>query len=91
LILWSGLGVGVALALTPATFLIRRLARPSDLQVLMAAQMSLANGCLLVAYSVAGWLGVELGIAPTFAIMAALCACAVFAFTRLWPTGFAPE
>lgn len=50
LILWSGLGVGVALALTPATFLIRRLARPSDLQVLMAAQMSLANGCLLVAF-----------------------------------------
>jgi MFS family permease len=91
LILWSGLGVGVALALTPATFLIRRLARPSDLQVLMAAQMSLANGCLLVAYSVAGWLGVELGIAPTFAIMAALCAGAAFAFTRLWPTGFAPE
>jgi hypothetical protein len=72
-------------------FLIRRLARPSDLQVLMAAQMSLANGCLLVAYSMAGWLGAELGIVPTFAILATLCACAAVAFIRLWPNDFAPE
>lgn len=91
LVLWSGLGVGVALALTPATFLIRRLASPSDLQVLMAAQMSLANGCLLVAYSLAGWLGAEFGIVSTFAILAALCTCAAVAFTRLWPKDFAQE
>lgn len=91
LALWFGLGVGVALALTPATFLIRRLARPADLQVLMAAQLSIANGCLLLAYSIAGWLGAELGLGPTFAILAALCAVAVLAFARLWPAHYAPE
>lgn len=91
LALWFGLGLGVALALTPVTYLIRRLARPADLQVLMAAQMSIANGCLLLAYSVAGWLGAELGLGPTFAILAALCAAAVLVFTRLWPADHARE
>lgn len=91
LLLWFGLGIGVALALTPATFLIRRLARPADLQVLMAAQISIANGCLLVAFSLAGWLGAELGMGMTFAILATLCAAATLAFTRLWPADYAPE
>lgn len=91
LALWFGLGVGVALALTPSTFLIRRLARPADLQVLMAAQMSIANGCLLVAFSLAGWLGAELGMGLTFGALAALCAAATLAFTRLWPADYAPE
>jgi len=59
--------------------------------VLMAAQMSIANACLLLAYSVAGWLGAELGLGPTFAILAALCAAAVLVFTRLWPADYAPE
>lgn len=91
LILWAGLGAGVALALTPAMFLIRRLARPQDIQVLMAAQMSITNGCLLIAYSLAGWLGAELGMAATFAILAGLCGCATYAFTRLWPVHIARE
>jgi len=91
LVLWFGLGIGVALALTPATFLIRRLARPSDLQILMAAQMSIANACLFVGFSLAGWLGAELGMGLTFAVLAALCAAATLAFMRLWPADYAPE
>ncbi|MET4129727.1 MFS transporter [Roseovarius sp. MBR-6] len=91
LVLWAFLGVGVSLALTPAIFLIRRLARPSDLLGLIAAQMSIASGCLLVAYSLAGWLGAELGMGATFAILAVLCAAATLAFIRLWPSQLARE
>ena len=59
LLLWAVLGFGVAWALTPVTYLIRRIAEPADLQALFAAQMSIANGCLLVAYSAGGlaWRG----------------------------------
>ncbi|WP_347266102.1 MFS transporter [Paracoccus sp. (in: a-proteobacteria)] len=91
LTLWLGLGFSGAIALTPATYLIRRLARPADLQMLIAAQMSLANGLLLLAYPLAGWLGATLGMAQTFAILGLLAALAVMAFARLWPAGYAPE
>jgi MFS family permease len=91
LALWFGLGAGVTIALTPATYLIRRLGRPADLQVLMAAQMSIANASQLVAFALAGWLGAELGMAPTFAILGALTAAAALAFVRLWPASYAPE
>ncbi len=91
LLLWAWLGIGVSLALTPAIFLIRRLARPSDLLGLIAAQMSFASACLLVAYALAGWLGAALGMGPTFAILAALCCGATLAFMRLWPIDMARE
>lgn len=91
LALWFGLGIGVTLALTPAIYLIRRLAQPADLQVLMAAQMSLANGSLLIGYSLAGWLGASFGMGTSFAVLGGLCACAALVFRRLWPADFAPE
>jgi MFS family permease len=85
LVLWGVIGFGVAWALTPVTYLIRRLAAPTDLQTLFAAQMSIANGCLLVAYALAGWLGAVLGVPLTFLIFAAFAALATFAAMRLWP------
>jgi predicted MFS family arabinose efflux permease len=53
--------------------------------------MSIASGCLLVAYALAGWLGAELGMGATFAILAVLCAAATVAFIRLWPSQLARE
>jgi MFS family permease len=85
LILWAVLGLGVAWVLTPVTYLIRRLAAPADLQTLFAAQMSISNGCLLVAYPLAGWLGASLGIPLTFLVLAALAGLAAVAAFRLWP------
>jgi MFS family permease len=84
-VIWAALGFGVALTLTPASFLIRRVARPEDLQTLFAAQFSITNVCLLVAYSAAGWAGAELGIAPAFLLFAAAAALATLAAARLWP------
>jgi hypothetical protein len=60
--LWFLIGLGCALALTPASYLIRRIAPPQDLQYLFAAQLSLTSACLLVAYSAAGWLGATVGL-----------------------------
>jgi MFS family permease len=84
-VLWALLGVGVALALTPASFLIRRISPPEDLQTLFAAQFSITNICLLVAYSAAGWAGTELGISATFLLFGVLSAAVTLLAYRLWP------
>jgi predicted MFS family arabinose efflux permease len=79
------LGLGVAWVLTPVTYMIRRLAAPADLQTLFAAQMSISNACLLVAYPLAGWLGASLGIPMTFLVLAVLAGLAAVVAFRLWP------
>jgi len=85
LVLWAVLGLGVAWVLTPVTYMIRRLAAPADLQTLFAAQMSISNACLLVAYPLAGWLGASLGIPMTFLVLAVLAGLAAAVAFRLWP------
>ena len=83
--LWLVIGVGCSLVMTPATFLIRRIAPPNDLQYLFAAQLSISSACLLVAYSAAGWLGATVGMVWAFAILGAVAAAATGAAVRLWP------
>ena len=83
--LWLLIGLGTALALTPTSYLIRRIAPPEDLQTLFAAQLSIANGCLLVAYSAAGWIGTMLGLPTTFVVLGLAAAAATWAAARLWP------
>lgn len=84
LMLWALLGLGVAWALTPATYLIRRIAPPSDLQALFAAQVTIANACLLLAYPLAGWLGANLGMVATFAILGTIAGLATAVAWRMW-------
>ncbi|MCX7301389.1 MAG: MFS transporter [Rhodobacterales bacterium] len=84
LLLWALLGLGVVWALTPVTYLIRRIAAPADLQTLFAAQMAIANGCLLVAYPLAGWLGATLGMSVTFAVLGMLAGLATLVAHHLW-------
>jgi predicted MFS family arabinose efflux permease len=84
-VIWAALGLGVALALTPASWVIRRVAPPEDLQTLFAAQFSITNICLLVAYSAAGWAGTELGISATFLLFGAAAGLATLAAARHWP------
>ena len=86
LTLWAVIGFGVAWALTPVTYLIRRLAAPADLQTLFAAQMSIANGCLLIAYALTGWLGASLGMPVTFLLLGFGAALATWVATQLWPS-----
>jgi MFS family permease len=85
LLVWLVLGLGTSVALTPATLLIRRIARPRDSQLLFAAQLALANGFLLIGYSAAGWLGATLGLTPTFLILAIVASLGTVAAGKLWP------
>ncbi|MBK5928614.1 MFS transporter [Rhodobaculum claviforme] len=82
---WVVLGLGTSVALTPATFLIRRVARPRDSQLLFAAQLALANGFLLVGYSAAGWLGAVHGMTPTFLVLGVVATLGTVAAGKLWP------
>ena len=84
-VIWAALGLGVALALTPASWVIRRVAPPEDLQTLFAAQFSITNICLLIAYSAAGLVGTELGISATFLVFGAAAGLATLAAAWLWP------
>ncbi len=85
LLVWLVLGLGTSVALTPATLLIRRIARPRDSQLLFAAQLALTNGFLLLAYSAAGWLGAEFGMTATFLILAAAASLGTMVAGALWP------
>jgi MFS family permease len=90
LAVWLLIGLGCSLALTPATYLIRRIAPPTDLQVLFAAQLSLSSACLLVGYSAAGWLGAGVGMPVTFAILGAAAGLASVIAAKLWSAGGTP-
>jgi predicted MFS family arabinose efflux permease len=82
---WFLIGLGCALALTPATFLIRRIARPEDLQDLFGAQLATMSACLMVAYSAAGWLGATVGLPATFVILGVVAAATSAIAAKLWP------
>lgn len=84
LLLWAGLGLGVALTLTPVSWLIRRIAPPADLQTLFAAQFSISNICLLLAYAAAGWAGAELGIGLAFLLFGLVAAAATGLAALIW-------
>lgn len=85
LVLWGLIGLGVALALMPANYLIRRISPPDTPQSLFAAQFSIANIRLLLAYPLAGLLGVAFGIITTFLVLSAATALFTLAAARLWP------
>ena len=85
LLAWLVLGLGTSVALTPATFLIRRIAPPRDSQLLFAAQLALTNGFLLLGYSAAGWLGYGLGLPQTFLVLGVVAALGTVAAAWLWP------
>ncbi len=80
----------MSVALTPAIYLIRRLARPEDLQTLFAAQFSISNACLLLAYPAAGWLGATVGMPATFVVLGLVAGAATLAAALLWPKPAAP-
>ncbi len=85
LALWAAIGAGASLVQTPAGLLLRRSSHAEDRPALFAAQFALSHAGWLVAYPAAGWLGAEIGLAATFAIMAAAAAAGTVAAASLWP------
>lgn len=85
LALWFLLGVGAALAATPAGALLCRSGTDADRPALYVVQFAAANACLLLTYPLAGWAGAEAGAGFAFALFAALAAGAVLFAARVWP------
>jgi MFS family permease len=83
LVLWSLLGIGYGLAVTPASAILRSYGRAEDRGLLYATYFSLANFALLLAYPLVGWLSAALDTKTEFALLAAIAGVAVLAAFRL--------
>ncbi|MFC7327920.1 MFS transporter [Marinactinospora rubrisoli] len=87
LTVWTLLGAGTSLVLTPSSRLLRRSAGGADRPAVFAAQFSLSHACFLAGYPIAGWLGVAAGIPVTLAVLGAVALAAGAAAVVLWPSG----
>lgn len=85
LVLWAALGAGAALIQTPTGLLITRSCHEDDRPAVFAAQFALSHSAWLVAYPLAGSLGLWIGLPATFAVMSAVCLVATVVAARLWP------
>lgn len=84
---WATMGALSAAVLTPSGRLLRRSAHAFDRPAVFAAQFALSHACWLVAYPLAGWAGVQIGLAPTFVLLAILSAIFATLALRIWPLG----
>ncbi|MGE6605282.1 MFS transporter [Halomonas sp. NPDC076908] len=82
--LWLLLGAGASLVMTPTGRLLKRSCQPEDRPALFAAQFSLSHSCWLVTYPLAGWLGVNLGLKGTFALLGAVALAATALTALIW-------
>ncbi|WP_336670047.1 MFS transporter [Tsukamurella sp. USMM236] len=85
LMVWSAIGVGMSLVLTPVGQVLRRSSAPADRAAVFAAQFSLSHLCWLIAYPIAGWLGTSAGFGPTFAVLSGLSLIGLAVAVRVWP------
>jgi hypothetical protein len=85
LALWTVLGAGSSLVLTPGGRLLRRSAHPADLPALFAADFSLSHACWLLCYPLAGWLATATGMTTALTVLGALTSAAATAAVLLWP------
>ncbi|WEV28769.1 MFS transporter [Streptomyces sp. 71268] len=85
LALWCAFGVTESVIMTPTGRLIRRSASAADLNATFTAQFSLAHGCWLLTYPVAGWLGSGAGLSVVALVLGAVALGAALAAWRLWP------
>ncbi|PHS72692.1 MAG: MFS transporter [Alcanivorax sp.] len=84
--LWFLLGAGASLVMTPTGHLLKQSCQPEDRPALFAAQFSLSHGCWLVAYPLAGWVGAEVGLIETFALLGSIALVSTALATRVWPS-----
>lgn len=83
--LWFCLGIGYSIAQTPSGRLLRRSARPEDRPAVFAAHFALSHACWLVTYPFAGWFGAQVGLGPTFAVLAGVAAGGLVLAIGVWP------
>ena len=90
--LWPGYLIWMVLAglfysviLTPTGRLLRRSADAAERPALFAAQFALSHACWLIAYPLAGMLGVWAGMTTASVLLGLLAAGTALAARRLWP------
>jgi MFS family permease len=83
--LWFLLGAGASLVMTPTGRLLKQSCHAEDRPALFAAQFSLSHCCWLVAYPLAGWVGAEVGLIETFALLGTIALLSTALATRIWP------
>lgn len=82
---WGVMGIAYAGLVTPGGRLIRRSARDDDLPAVFAAQFSFSHICWLLAYPLAGWVGLEYGLGVALAALSALAVAGLLAALWSWP------
>ena len=82
---WVLLGVGLSLVQTPIGRVLNRIATAEERTSLFAAQFSVSHGAWLVAYPLAGALGVVLGVTGASMALGSLAAVTVLIAFVLWP------
>ncbi len=85
LAMWFLLGAGTSLVMIPAGRLLRQSCREQERPSLFSAQFSLSHACWLLAYPLAGWLGAEVGMMETFALLGAIALASTAAAATVWP------
>ncbi|MDR2280668.1 MAG: MFS transporter [Gordonia sp. (in: high G+C Gram-positive bacteria)] len=86
-VLWAAIGAGMAAIVTPTGRVIRRVVDADAIPTGFAAQFSLSHAAWLLAYPIAGWLGVSAGLETAWPILAALAAVGAVVAVIVWPTG----
>lgn len=84
-LLWTGFGVALGLAMTPAGLVIARTVEAAERPALFAAQYALTHGCWLVAYPFVGWIVAAAGFPTGFLVCGALALVFVAAAAAIWP------
>lgn len=83
---WGLMGMAYAGLVTPGGRLIRRSAHNEDLPAVFAAQFSFSHVCWLLAYPLAGWVGLKLGLGVALSALSGLAVVGFLVALRSWPT-----
>jgi len=83
--LWFLLGIGLSLVQVPAGYLVRISCNESDSISYFSANFSLSHLCWLIAYPLAGILGVKLGLSNTFIVFAILSLVFTIIAYKIYP------
>ncbi|MFE4670524.1 MFS transporter [Streptomyces sp. NPDC056716] len=90
-IIWTVIGTGMALIITPTGTILRASAAPHEIPGAFAAQFSLSHLAWLITYPIAGWLGTNAGFTLTWSVLAVLAATGTTGALLLWPRHDGPQ
>ncbi|MFK4547143.1 putative MFS family arabinose efflux permease [Streptomyces tendae] len=84
-VIWSAIGVGMALIITPTGKVLRASVARNAIPEAFAAQFSLSHLAWLITYPVAGWIGTAAGLTLAWSVLAVLAGAGAAGALLLWP------